>query len=107
MARQIEEYHSTDPGTRPPTSSSLSERHWQTLVEGSAIAPDIVRESGAVTIEHGSELPGVFSERQRRRAPGILFVSHRPNGEASWCFRPDRPNPKRPGHKYEQPAKAL
>jgi len=77
------------------------------LEEGSAISPEVLAESGARSILHGRDLPDVFSERQRRRAPGVLFTAHRPNGETSWCFRPDRPNPKRPGHKYEQPAKAL
>jgi hypothetical protein len=86
---------------------TLSDSHRRILEVGSAIAPKIVEESGARTIEQGSELPAVFSDRQRRRAPGILFVVNRPNGETSWCFRPDRPNPKRLGHKYEQPAKAL
>ena len=101
------EYHTTVCGTRSPTSSSLSERHWQTLVDGSAIAPKIVEESGARTIEQGSELPDVFSERQRRRGAGIIFTCHRPNGSTSPIFRPDRPRADKPGHKYEAPCKAL
>jgi len=36
-----------------------------------------------------------------------MFVPHRPNGETSYVFRPDRPNPKKPGHKYEAPCKHL
>jgi len=77
------------------------------LEEGSAIAPDVIAESGARSIMRGSELPDVFSGRQRRRAPGVLFVSHRPNGKESWCFRPDKPRLDKPGHKYEQPSKRL
>src|SRR5215210_4481796 len=87
-------------------SRTLSDSHCRMLEEGSAIDPDVIAESGARSIMRGSELPKVFSDRQRRRAPGVLFVSHRPNGETSWVFRPDRPNPHRPGHKYEQPCKA-
>src|SRR5215210_4968640 len=87
-------------------SRTLSESHWSMLEEGSGVTPDVIAESGARSIMHGSELPNVFSERQRRRAPGVLFVSHRPNRDTSWCFRPDRPNPNKPGHKYEQPCKS-
>jgi hypothetical protein len=76
------------------------------LVEGSAIAPEVIAESGARTIDKPGELPREFSERQRRRAPGILFPVHRPNGEPSWCFRPERVDPERPGHRYEQPPKS-
>jgi Domain of unknown function (DUF3854) len=85
----------------------LSERHYRTLKEGSAIAPEEIAESGARTIGRGRDLPPVFNDRQKRRAPGILFVSHRPGGETSWVFRPDRPNPRSEGHKYEQPCKDL
>jgi Domain of unknown function (DUF3854) len=86
---------------------TLCDSHERMLEQGSAIAADVLAESGARTIQHGRELPDVFSERQRRRAPGVLFVVHRPNGETSWCFRPDRPLPENPGHKYEQPCKDL
>jgi hypothetical protein len=86
--------------------SNLSAEHRRQLEEGSAIAPEVLEESGAQTIHRGRELPEVFSERQRRRAPGILFPLYRPNDETSWCFRPDREDPDRPGHKYEQPPKA-
>jgi hypothetical protein len=88
-------------------SEALSEKHARRLADESAIAPDVIAESEACSIMRGSDLPDVFSERQRRRAPGILFVSHRPGGSTSWCFRPDRVDPDNPGHKYEQPAKAL
>lgn len=91
-------------GHTPPP---LSEQHRRVLEEGSAISPDVVAESGARTISRGRELPHTFSARQRRRAPGILFPLHRPNGAQSWAFRPDRVDPERPGHKYEQPCKAL
>lgn len=83
----------------------LSEDHRRHLVEESAIAPEIVAERGIRTITRGRDLPSVFSRRQKRRAPGMLLTVHRPNGETSHCFRPDNPDPKDPGHKYEQPSK--
>jgi hypothetical protein len=36
----------------------------------------------------------------------MLFAVHRPNGGTGWCFRPDKPDPKNPGRKYEMPCKA-
>jgi hypothetical protein len=95
------------PSVSVQVDTPLSQEHRQVLGEESAIAPDIIAESGARTIYRGCELPEVFSERQRRRAPGILFPVDRPNGEQSWCFRPDRPRADKPGHRYEAPCKAL
>ncbi len=37
----------------------------------------------------------------------MLFEGVRPNGETGYSFRPDRPDPDNPGHKYEQPCKRL
>ncbi len=85
----------------------LADAHRQVLEEGSAISPEVIAESGVRTVERGCELPEGFSGRQRRRGRGMLFPVDRPNGERSWCFRPDRIDPERPGHKYEQPCKAL
>jgi hypothetical protein len=90
-----------------PKDAKLSPGHRRALIEGSAIAPEVLDASGAYTIERGRDLPEGFSERQRRRAPGILFPTYRPNGEAATIFRPDRVDPDNPGHKYEQPCKAL
>lgn len=47
----------------------------------------------------------MFSWRQKRRTPGILFPSYFPGREMSWILRPDRPDPKRPSYKYCQPPK--
>jgi hypothetical protein len=88
-------------------SNPLSDEHYRMLEEGSAISPEVIAESGARTVSRGRELPEGFSGRQRRRGRGMLFPVDRPNGERSWCFRPDRVDPGRPGHKYEQPCKAL
>lgn len=68
---------------------------------------EVLDENPAVTVAHGRELPEGFSERQRRRAPGILFSITRLDGSAAYSFRPEDPDPKNPGHKYEQECKAL
>lgn len=83
----------------------LAQKHRTTLETGSAIARDIMERRGVRTVERGRGLPEGFSARQRRRGHGILFKIHRPNGETSWCYRPDAPDPKNPGCKYEQPSK--
>jgi hypothetical protein len=90
---------------RPPNASLFNE-HRRTLEVGSGIAHDVLEESGAWSVAHGRELPKGFSRRQRQRGAGILFALHRPNGETSWSFRPDAPDPDSPGRKYEQPCKA-
>jgi hypothetical protein len=77
------------------------------LFEGSGIDPVVAAERGVCTITHGRDLPEGFSRRQRSRGGGVLFIAHRPNGETSYSYRPDAPDPKRPGHKYEQPCKHL
>ena len=92
------------PNAAPRT---LSDSHRYTLEVGSAILREVLDENPARTITHGRELPEGFSGRQRKRAPGTLFSITRPNGETAYSFRPDEPDPKNPGHKYEQPCKAL
>jgi hypothetical protein len=87
--------------------NQLSDDHRHQLKIESAIAPEITAERSVHTITRGRQLPKGFSQRQRRRTPGILFTSYRPNGETAYIFRPDRPDPKNPGHKYEQACKAL
>ena len=88
------------------STRDLSPEHSRTLEEGSAIGGPEIAASGARTIRRASELSREFSSRQRRRAPGILFVTHRPNGESSYIFRPDAVDPEKPGHKYELPCKS-
>ena len=89
------------------SSRTLSDSHRCALEVGSAIAREVLDENPAATIARGRELPEGFSGRQRRRAPGVLFSVTRPNGETAHSFRPNEPDPKNPGHKYEQPCKAL
>jgi hypothetical protein len=76
------------------------------LFKESRNSPEVVRERGVRSLRRGRELPEGFSWRQKRRGAGILFTIHRPNGETSWSFRPDAPDPAKPGRKYEQPCKA-
>jgi hypothetical protein len=85
----------------------LSDSHRRQLKEESGITREVYEERGVRTITRGRQLPKGFSQRQRRRAPGILFTSYRPNGETAYIFRPDQSDPKNPGHKYEQACKAL
>jgi uncharacterized protein DUF3854 len=84
---------------------NLSHKHEEMLFKESGIARDVVRERGVRTTAGGRELPKGSSWRQRKRGAGILFTIHRPNGETSWSFRPDEPDPKDPSRKYEQPSK--
>ena len=88
-------------------SATLSKEDVHTLEVGSAILREVLDENPAVTITHGRELPESFSVRQRKRAPGTLFSFTRPGGSTAYSFRPRDPDPKNPGHKYEQPCKAL
>jgi hypothetical protein len=87
------------------TISEVKAHHIQQLEEASGIAREVIAVRGVRSITHGRELPKGFSWRQRRRGPGLLFTIHRPNGETSYSFRPDKPDPKDPGRKYEQPSK--
>ncbi len=87
------------------TTAALTAHHRVQLSEGSAIAPEIIAQRGVRSVHRGRELPKGFSQRQRRRGPGILFTVHRPAGETSASFRPDEPDPDTPGRKYEQPSK--
>jgi Domain of unknown function (DUF3854) len=100
--RMTQAYPTTADGTTP----GLSAKHRRVLVEGSGIDPEIIEERGVRTVTKGRELPAVYSWRQKKRAPGMVFTAHRPNGETCTIFRPDKPNPKNPGHKYEQECKA-
>ena len=88
------------------TKRNLSHRHEEMLFKESGNSPEVVAERGVRTLRRGRELPEGFSWRQKRRGAGILFTIHRPNGETSWSFRPDAPDPAKPGRKYEQPCKA-
>ncbi len=92
---------------RTGSRCDLAGRHRRTLEGGSAIAREVLEENGVWTIRRGLELPEGFSSRQRRRGAGMLFSVTRPNGETGYSFRPDVPDPDNPGHKYEQPCKAL
>lgn len=90
------------------STGGLSAKHRRVLVEGSGIAPDVIEERGVRTVTTArGQLPSVYSWRQKKRGPGMLFPVYRPNGETCTVFRPDEPDPEDPGHKYEQECKAL
>jgi Domain of unknown function (DUF3854) len=86
---------------------TLSDSHRHTHEVGSAIAADILVGSGVYTISDGCQLPRGFSKRQRKRGRGVLYEVPRPNGEMAWVFRPDDPDPEKPGLKYEATCKKL
>lgn len=79
--------------------NNLNNQHFRSLVGGSAIAPDLL--AGVRTIEHGRDLPPGFSRRQRRRGRGMLFEGTTLAGDVFAVYRPDNPDPDRPGLKYE------
>ena len=87
------------------TVPQVEPHHTRQLEDESGIARKIITERGVRSVAGGRELPQGFSWRQKKRGPGILFTVHRPNGETSWSFRPDKVDPERPGRKYEQPCK--
>jgi len=93
-------YPNREPGT-------LSDSHRRTLEVGSAISQEVYEESGVWTVTHGRQLPRGFSKRQRKRGSGMLFMGHRPNGKTFYVFRPDDPDPDKPGLKYEATCKKL
>lgn len=76
------------------------------LIEESGISPEVLDGYSVRTVHRGRDLPRGFSRRQKLRAPGMMFEVPRPNGEIGYSFRPDRPDPDNPGHKYEAPCKA-
>jgi hypothetical protein len=93
---------------RSSQPTKLEERHRKVLVEGSGIDPEVIAERGVRSVRRGrGQLPNVYSWRAKKRAPGIQFTLHRPNGETATIFRPDKADPKNPGHKYEQECKRL
>jgi hypothetical protein len=83
-------------------SRTLSDSDRQVLEVGSATSRDVIDERGVWSINRPGELPEGYNERQRRRAPGILFRVHRPNGKTTTVFRPKKPYAHKPGWKYEQ-----
>jgi hypothetical protein len=88
------------------TIAELEARHIYQLETESGIAREVIAGRGVRSIRRGRDLPKGFAWRQRRRAPGILFTAHRPNGETDYIFRPDNADPEKPGLKYEARCKA-
>ncbi len=86
-------------------STRLEQDHQHTLEVGSGTTRDVIERRGVRTTTGGRDLPEGFSGRQRRRGRGILFKLYRPNGETSWCYRPDTADPNNRGCKYEKPCK--
>ncbi len=99
--------HTSYPTPTGHNTPALLEAHRRMLYDESGISPEIVAERGVRSVGKGrGELPPVYSWRQKKRAPGLLFTLHRPNGETSHVFRPDKSDPENPGCKYLQAPKS-
>ncbi len=102
-------------GVAPPNGSeSKSERklnpeHLRALVEGSAIAPEVVTERGYFTATDAAELRDLGFAGYQRRVPALVLPVRGVDGSLRFHrVRPDDPreNAEKPGKytKYEQPA---
>ena len=77
------------PQERP---SAVSEGHWQTLCQESAIRPEVIAERGYRTVTDAAELATLGFAPAQRRAPGLLIPVFGPDGSlALHQFRPDSP----------------
>jgi len=103
---RLREDVATETKAAPETAAGLSDAHRRVLEVESAIDRDVWQERSVRTTTGGRDLPKGFSQRQRRRGGGVVFIAHRPNGQTSYSFRPDGVDPESPGHRYEQPCKA-
>lgn len=85
----------------------LLERHYDMLVHGSGIAPDVLRERGYRSILSKAELQRLGFTPRQRRIPGLLLPICPPDGSGGLaCYRPDIPRETADGKvsKYELPA---
>jgi hypothetical protein len=79
----------------------LSPEHERMLCEGSSISPEVLVARGYYTATRPSEVPEVFSAKQRRRV-GLVIPMYSPDGETvSYQLRPNYPIS--PSQKYENP----
>ncbi len=88
--------------------TSLSPHHRTMLLEGSAVAPDVVEARGYRTVGDGAELEELGLGRDQRNTPGLLVPLYGPGGDVVLHqFRPDEPRIKNGRQvKYETPAGA-
>ena len=90
-----------------PQGKTLSEKHRQEHIEGSAIALEVAEARGYWTAVRRSELPGF--KGYQRRAPALVAPLYSPDGEtASAQIRPENPrlDKKAKPIKYETPGGA-
>jgi P4 family phage/plasmid primase-like protien len=80
-------------------SFGLDKAHWETLVKGSSISPEVLIEAGPVSVHNGIELMQHGFRQNVGPTPGIVFPRYTPgmNGtNASECvYRPDATVDKR------------
>jgi len=84
--------------------------HYEQLVTGSAISPEIVRERGYRTVFGKSTLKDLGFARQQQRFPGLLIPIYPPGMDKPGLhqYKPDNPREQKDGKKikYETPADA-
>jgi hypothetical protein len=85
----------------PGATTNLNERHRRTLVEGSAIAPEVIAERGYYSARTRSDVPECFPHYQRRL--GLVIPGLTVEGLRRYRLRPDRPRKDKKGkpQKYE------
>ncbi|MDA8216195.1 MAG: DUF3854 domain-containing protein, partial [Dehalococcoidales bacterium] len=92
-----------------PECPDLLTRHYRALVDGSGIAPDVVRERGYRSALGRKELADLGFSPAQRRTPALLVPVWAPDGSNGlFQARPDGPRVDREGRpvKYETPAGA-
>lgn len=86
--------------TLGPPGQSLSKEHEHELLNGSGISREVVAARGYYTATQLSEVPEVFSKRQRRL--GLVVPLHSPDGQSiGYQLKPKKPLSK--GPKYVTP----
>ena len=76
------------------------------LLAYSAIAPEVARARGYVSVDTKKRLENLGFERYQRRVPGLLIPGHRADGSVwGYQYRPDDPRVTKAGSviKYETP----
>ena len=76
------------------------------LLAYSAIAPEVARARGYVSVDTKKRLENLGFERYQRRVPGLLIPGHRADGSVwGYQYRPDDPRVTKAGSviKYEMP----
>jgi hypothetical protein len=88
-------------GTQSGAARALSPEHLRALVEGSAIAPEVISERGYRTATDAGELEKLNLAQYQRRVPALVVPVYDVDGKLR--FHRARPDNPRGDVKYEQP----